>query len=134
MKEKFDLVKFWVEKAENDLLTAQHSLSIKPKPPYDTICFHAQQCAEKYLKAFLVFHEREFEKVHDLGELIKQAMKVDKEFSKIISLGVKLTPYAVEVRYPSVLSEELTAARAKEAIEQAIRIKKFILGKAPLKI
>ncbi len=49
MKEKIDLVKLWIRKAENDLITAVNSLRIRPKPPFDTICFHAQQCAEKYL-------------------------------------------------------------------------------------
>jgi len=48
MKEKIDLVKLWIRKAENDLINAKHSINIKPKPPLDTICFHAQQCAEKY--------------------------------------------------------------------------------------
>jgi HEPN domain-containing protein len=62
MKGKIDLTKLWIKKAENDLITAKNSLNIKPEPPLDTICFHAQQCAEKYLKAFLVYHEIEFEK------------------------------------------------------------------------
>jgi len=42
MKEKIDLVKLWTRKAENDLINAKHSINIKPKPPLDTICFHAQ--------------------------------------------------------------------------------------------
>ena len=64
MKGKIDLVKLWVKKAESDLITASNSLKILPEPPFDTICFHAQQCAEKYLKAFLIFHEVKFEKIH----------------------------------------------------------------------
>jgi HEPN domain-containing protein len=67
MKRKFDLVKLWIKKAENDLITAEHSLDIKPDPPTDTICFHAQQCIEKCLKAYLVEQEIEFEKTHALG-------------------------------------------------------------------
>jgi len=54
MKGKIDLTKLWIKKAENDLITAKDSLNIKPVPPLDTICFHAQQCAEKYLKGFLL--------------------------------------------------------------------------------
>jgi HEPN domain-containing protein len=60
MKDKIDLVKMWIRKAESDLKTSIHSLKIKPDPPFDTICFHAQQCAEKYLKAYLTYHEIEF--------------------------------------------------------------------------
>ena len=97
MKEKIDLTKLWIRKAENDLINAKHSINIKPKPPLDTICFHAQQCAEKYLKAFLVFYDIEFEKIHDLGELVQLAMKEDGSFNQIIELGDKLTPYAVEI-------------------------------------
>lgn len=70
MKDEIDLVKLWIKKAENDLITAQNSINIAPEPPLDTVCFHAQQCAEKYLKAYLVYHKVEFEKTHDLRELI----------------------------------------------------------------
>ena len=133
MKEKIDLTKLWIRKAENDLINAKHSINIKPKPPLDTICFHAQQCAEKYLKAFLVFYDIEFEKIHDLGELVQLAMKEDGSFNQIIELGDKLTPYAVEIRYPDILVEEPTIDKAKEAIEIAVKIKEFVLVKLPVK-
>ena len=128
MKGKVDLVKAWIKKAENDLITAQNSLNIKPETPFDTICFHAQQCAEKYLKAFLVFHDVEFEKTHDLGQLISLAAKADKDFFEIIDLGEKLTDYAVDIRYP-ILLEEPTKDEAKEAIETAIKIKEFVISR-----
>lgn len=44
----------WIKKAEGDLKTAEHALTLKERCPFDTVCFHAQQCAEKYLKALLV--------------------------------------------------------------------------------
>ncbi len=44
----------WVEKAENDLKNAAHTIKMGEDCPTDTVCFHAQQCVEKYLKAFLV--------------------------------------------------------------------------------
>ncbi len=128
MKKKIDLVKAWIKKAENDLITAQNSSNIKPEAPFDTICFHAQQCAEKYLKAFLVFHDVEFEKTHDLGQLISLAAKADKYFFEIIDLGEKLTDYAVDIRYP-ILLEEPTKDEAKEAIETAIKIKEFVISR-----
>ena len=37
----------WLEKAEHDLVTARYALRILGDCPHDTICFHAQQCAEK---------------------------------------------------------------------------------------
>lgn len=48
------VVREWVMKAENDLKNAGHTLKMGEECPTDTICFHAQQCVEKYLKAFLV--------------------------------------------------------------------------------
>lgn len=131
MKEKVELVMQWIKKAENDLINAQNSIKITPNPPLDTVCFHAQQCAEKYLKAFLVFHSIGFEKIHDLGELINIASKVDKTFLEIIEAGEKLTDYAVDIRYP-MLIEEPTEEEAKEAIEIAIKIKNFVLERLPL--
>lgn len=57
------------------------------------------------------------------------AAEVDHDFEGIIELGEKLTPYAVEIRYPGVLVEEPTIDRAKEAIEIALKIKEFVLLK-----
>jgi len=131
MREEIKLVKLWIKKAENDLIHAENSIMITPKPPLDTVCFHAQQCAEKYLKASLVFHNIEFEKIHDLGELISLSAKVDKTFLEIIDAGERLTDYAVEIRYPIFL-EEPTKEEAKEAIKLAIKIKEFVLLKLSL--
>jgi HEPN domain-containing protein len=52
----------WIIKAENDLKTASHTLKIGKGCPTDTVCFHAQQCVEKYLKAFLVCKGIDFSK------------------------------------------------------------------------
>jgi len=54
-----DLVRGWLEKARRDLATAQSQLRVA-EPPADIICFHAQQAAEKYLKAYLVWRGIEF--------------------------------------------------------------------------
>jgi HEPN domain-containing protein len=43
----------WVAKAENDFATALRESRVRKNPNYDAVCFHAQQCAEKYLKARL---------------------------------------------------------------------------------
>jgi len=91
MKGKIDLVKLWIKKAENDLITAKNSIQIKPKPPLDAVCFHAQQCAEKYLKAFLVYHDIEFKKTHDLRALTLLSSKIDNSFIKMLNMSKKLT-------------------------------------------
>jgi HEPN domain-containing protein len=66
------IVRGWVEKAESDLKNARIVLGAGEECPADTVAFHAQQCAEKYLKALLVFEGIDFPKTHDLvgvGEL-----------------------------------------------------------------
>lgn len=63
------LVGLWCRKADHDLALARHGLTIPHDPPYDLICFHAQQCAEKCLKALLVGQGNEFPKTHDLTEI-----------------------------------------------------------------
>ena len=43
----------WLAKAEHDLLNIRNNLSAV-QVPWDTVCFHAQQAAEKCLKALLI--------------------------------------------------------------------------------
>ena len=128
MKSKIDLAKAWLKKAENDLSAAENSIEAKL---YDIASFHAQQCAEKYLKAFLTYHEIEFEKTHAIEDLLLLASQIDDSFVKMIEEGKKLTPYAVEVRYP-LLIKEPSEEETKELLRIAIKIKKLILKKLPL--
>ena len=61
----------WVQKAESDLKTAEHTLTMRPDEcPFDAVCFHAQQLVEKYLKALLVAENIDFSRTHDIGELV----------------------------------------------------------------
>src|SRR3990167_10955370 len=60
----------WIVKAENDLKNAANTLKMGEDCPTDTVCFHAQQCAEKYLKALLVWKGIPFPKTHDLPSLM----------------------------------------------------------------
>ncbi len=53
-----DVVKKWMHKANNDLKIGKDEQATI-EPVADMICFHMQQCVEKYLKAFLIFHGKE---------------------------------------------------------------------------
>lgn len=103
------------------------------KPATDGICFHMQQCVEKYLKAFLIYYGREFRKTHDIAELIELCSEIDSEFKKLQEIAaVELTDYAVEVRY----GEEIyfpTLNEAKEAIEICEKVKEFVIAKLKAK-
>lgn len=63
------VIREWIAKAEGDLLAAAHTLKLGQRCPIDVVCFHSQQCAEKYLKALLVLRRIEFPKTHDLEAL-----------------------------------------------------------------
>ena len=119
-------VKKWIFKAENDLKIAKDELKAE-LPATDMVCFHAQQCAEKYLKAFLVFHNKPFKKTHNLFVLIRNCASINSEFQNLYDLGVdELTDYAIDIRYgdefyfPSI--EE-----AQEAIKLAEIVREFVI-------
>jgi HEPN domain-containing protein len=128
MEELISLVKNWIKKAENDLKTAKDEIATQ-EPATDTICFHAQQCVEKYLKAFLIFHQKHFKKTHNIAKLIELCKEIDRDFEEIFEFGAsELTDYAVEVRY----GEELyfpSKEEAEQAIEIAEKVRKFIRKK-----
>lgn len=49
-----EIVAEWIAKVEEDYRTAERELRVRKAPSHDVVCFHAQQCAEKYLKALLL--------------------------------------------------------------------------------
>ncbi len=63
--------KEWVDKAEGDWETMLRESKVSVKPNYDAVCFHAQQCAEKYLKARMIEADVSFRKTHDLLNLLE---------------------------------------------------------------
>ena len=103
----------WLEHAKSDLALAE----IAPIPPgvlLESLCFHAQQAAEKAIKAVLVSRGITFKLVHDIAYLSELMPSVPMEVEDAAELNV----YAVELRYPAVLSSP-TEAEKKTAIEQA---------------
>lgn len=97
--ERQELVQQWISKAEEDLRAAEHLLELDESCPFGPVCFHAQQCAEKYLKALLVWEQIPFKRVHDIAELVALVPEA-KRPSLPLSAQDKLTHYAVAARYP----------------------------------
>jgi len=64
-----DLIIKWVNIADRDLIAAEQGLKVYPILS-EIVCFHCQQAAEKYLKAYLVKHQVEFQKTHSIMSLI----------------------------------------------------------------
>ena len=111
----------WVEIAEEDYATARYGLQ-RREPLVTTSCFHSQQCAEKYLKAILVFRRKAFPKTHDLDKLknlCEQAGVIVPISSDPLDL---LTMYAVEKRYPG---RAPTRQDARDALATAKLVRQF---------
>ncbi|HET6453565.1 MAG TPA: HEPN domain-containing protein [Armatimonadota bacterium] len=124
MKDKADLVRGWVRKADSDLLALEASLTVGA---LDAACFHAQQAAEKYLKAYLVAKGIEFPLTHNLSKLLELCATVDPSFRSMESIAEPLTPYAVEMRYDSDFWPDVGVA--EEAKAAAVTVKQFVLAR-----
>ncbi len=95
--------------------------------PLEIICYHCQQCAEKYLKGFLAFKEEKIEKSHDLILLNKKCREYNIDFKEIEDECLRLTDYGINVRYPFHIN--LTEYDMKIAIKDATKIKEFVSKK-----
>ena len=95
----------------------------------DTACFHAQQAAEKYIKAYLISKETEHPFIHDLEKLIAICATIDPSFSEIVEIADPLTPYAVELRYDFDFHPDYD--RAADAVAKAESIRAFVIARLP---
>ncbi len=118
----------WIAKAENDLLTATHTLKLGYRCPTDTVCFHAQQCAEKYLKALLVLRGLDFPKTHDL-EALAARLKNGGSLGLSPDELAHLKRYATATRYPG--GEEIALSETRNAVAAARRLRKAIRALLP---
>ena len=129
MSEEIQIAGQWLAKAKNDLLDADNNLQAE-KVPFDTVCFHCQQAAEKLLKAFLVGNGQPAPRSHDLLLILERVLPLDNDAERLRDALALLMPYAVEIRYPDdwfMPSEE----DAKEAREAANQVLKWLEGALP---
>lgn len=125
-KELEDQVNKWIEIANEDLILAEHAFTLKSNIPYRLIGYHAQQAAEKYLKAFLVSRFIEFPYTHNIElliNLVSQVYNIKDELND----AVILTGFAIAKRYPSEY-EKVTKEDAKKALSIAKQVIKKIHG------
>jgi HEPN domain-containing protein len=125
------VVREWVRKAENDLANAVHTLKLGAGGPTDTVCFHGQQCVEKYLKALLVLRAVDFPRTHDLEKLVS-LLPVGTRVGITAGEQAKPTEYATGVRYPG--SGEIPYAEARRAVAMGRRARKEIRRALPREV
>jgi HEPN domain-containing protein len=90
----------------------------------EIICYHCQQCAEKYLKGFLAWHGKEIIRTHDLTELNKICTGIDASFDGIEEKCLKLTDFGINIRYPYPL--DILESDMKRALQDAGEIMSFV--------
>lgn len=116
----------WISKAEGDFLTAGRELRARESPNYDAVCFHSQQCAEKYLKAVLQANKKHIPKIHYLLELMTLITKFDASFEFLRADLESLEDYSVRYRYPgefAVKDEAKAAHQAAKVVREFVRQK-----------
>jgi len=119
----------WVAKAEGDYATLDREARARSNPNYDGTCFHAQQCAEKYLKARLTEAGIEFAKIHDLVALLEQVLDVEPMLEVYREDLAFLSDFAVGFRYPGESADKESAMEARrrcrafrKAAREALRL------------
>jgi HEPN domain-containing protein len=119
----------WTEKAEHDFLAAGHILDAAGDGLTDVVCFHSQQCAEKYLKALLLYRGVTFPKTHDL-RLLWDLLAAEHPLGVEREQVIPLNRYAIEGRYPGDW-EPITEAEARQAFEMAKVVRQAVLAQLP---
>ena len=116
MREELEIARQWLAKADNDLLDVDNNLASE-KIPFDTVCFHCQQAAEKMLKAYLVANRKVYPVTHDLLLILEKILSLNPKAEVLRDTLVMLNPYAVEIRYPddSYMPSAQDAAEARNA-------------------
>lgn len=115
-----DAPEAWLERARSDLALARVAIET-PQVLREDACFHAQQCAEKALKALLVERGIEFPRTH-VVEMLLDLLQAD-EFAvpPDVDEAVTLTQYAVQARYPGDW-DPITLQETRSAIDLASRV------------
>lgn len=110
----------WVAKAEEDRLCIANNLAAA-SVPWMIVCYHAQQAAEKYLKALLISRRTRVERTHDLEFLLGECVKHIPDLAGLQNDCQALSAYAVDSRYPDVLSSDAEKL-GRDAIVKCDRI------------
>jgi len=120
-----EIAKEWVKKAEEDYKTSKILLNVEEFSP-SIVGFHAQQCVEKYLKAFLANNDIAPPKIHDLVRLNVICVSIAPDFEILANSLDFLNPFSVEFRYPGI---NVSVEEAREAVKHAEKARDFIRKK-----
>ena len=123
-----EIVREWLAKADEDFEFARANFE-EGKRFFAQISFHFQQAAEKYLKSYIIAHELEFLKIHDLPLLLKICLSKDSSFEVLQEDCEFLTTFYIDARYPAHWPTQFSLQETQKAFKSAERIRSFIKGK-----
>ena len=112
----------WLHYAHSDLRIAKNLL---PDVLLEQLCFHAQQAAEKAIKALLIRHGVEFPYTHDLAALLALVENAGEIVPPSVKTATGLTPYAAATRYPGI-GARMTGEDYTEAIKTAESVVRWV--------
>jgi HEPN domain-containing protein len=115
----------WLAYATDDLLLARRALDLAPAIPHGA-CFHAQQAAEKSLKAFLIAGRENVSRTHNLNLLVTLCRALDPAFADLADPCELLNGFGTTVRYPPTGFDEPTEAQARQAVAAAAGVVAFV--------
>jgi len=127
----FEIVREWLVKADEDFEFARINLE-EGKPFFAQICFHFQQAAEKYFKSYIIAHDLEFRKIHDLPLLLRICISNDPSFDQLREDCEYLTTFYVDTRYPVHWPTNFSHRETRKALESASRIRSLVRSKLGL--
>ena len=104
---------------------------MRQAPNYDAVCFHAQQCAEKYLKACLQEADSLFGRTHNLLALLDLLLPVESALGTLRPHLRALTVFAVSIRYPGESADKAEAREALNLCRTVRRCLRLHLGLEP---
>jgi len=118
-------VEEWVAKAEGDFLTARRESGARTNPNFDAVCFHAQQCVEKLIKALLIHLRVVPPRTHDLVFLDRLLSEACPDWSWPVEELRFVSRAAIAYRYPG---ESAQREDAVEAFRLAGRMREKLLA------
>lgn len=116
----------WEAYALDDEKVAE--MILREDGPANPLCFHSQQMAEKYLKAYLLRKGGRFEKKHQLVYLLDLCTEIDASFSELVDDAALLSAFYIETRYPGDIPE-FSLEEGRKGFEAAKHVKDFVLKK-----
>ena len=117
-------IRQWAAYGDEDLRLAQHALTMGEQCPDRLAAYHAQQCAEKYLKAYLVHRAVDFPFTHNISLLLELCTKCA-AWPEALEDAESLTRYAITTRYPGQ-GAEVSPDKVRVAVDIAARVREVV--------